>query len=430
MKKLISIFSYIIISLFILAIFGWMVNQISTKNKKFGFLTEPIKFMYSFPDLFEESVQEVKRLPKTFLHTYEKFEKINRLDKDLIVLTSFSENDGSRTVALINLRNDSILRTWNLENPWGETGRIINPIYQEHDGSLIYHYYYHMRPGMYKIDANGNEQWNNDSLVMHHGMNLNNEGDIWVCTIYPGKASGNYTIDGRSMFYNDYRITKYCNQTGEIIFDKSITAILRENNLANYLLKSAETDEPLHLNDVQPALKTTRFYEEDDVFISLRNIHCILHYRPTTNKLIRLIEGPFINQHDVDFLNDSTLAIFNNNTFVDMHVQNRKAHTDTSRLEIAGSFYSNIVTYDFKNEEFEFVGDSIFRTNKIFTKNEGLMEFLDDETFFVEEQNQGLLWVLKQDEVIYKNVQKSQYEGHHHLPNWTRVITYGDRSFR
>ncbi|MGC9344076.1 MAG: arylsulfotransferase family protein, partial [Bacteroidales bacterium] len=239
-----------------------------------------------------------------------------------------------------------------------------------------------------------------------------------------------YTLGGTKVFYNDYRITKFDNETGEILFDKSITEILKENNLVNYLFKSATTKEPIHLNDVQPALKTTEFYQEDDVFISLRNFSAILHYRPSTNELIDLLEGPFANQHDVDFLNDSTLVIFNNNTYVDISRRGLEPHGRTDRIVNAGDFYSNIVSYNFKTDSFSFIGDSIFRANKIFTVNEGLMEFIDPETYFVEEQNSGLLWVIRDDEVIYKNVLKSQHEGHHHLPNWTRIVKYGPDEFQ
>jgi hypothetical protein len=423
MKKILKIFSTVVIFLFILSLFGWMVNQISNNNKRFGILTGPVKFMYSFPDLFKQSVEEVKTLPRTFIRTYEGFEAVNKLKKDLIVLATYSDTSDSRSIVLLNLRNDSILRKWTVENPWDEVARIVNPILQP-DGSLIYNYYYRARPGLHKIDSSGNIVWKNDSLVIHHGMNLNKDGDIWTCSILAGLASGKYTLGDKEVFYNDYRITKFDNETGEILFNKSITEILKENNISNYILKTADPKEPIHLNDVQPALKTTRYYQEDDVFMSLRNNSVVLHYRPSTNELINLLEGPFINQHDVDILDDGTLVIFNNNTYVDVRRDSKKPHNKTTRLVYAGDFYSNIVSYDFKSDSYSFIGDSVFRANKIFTINEGLMEFIGPDTYFVEEQNPGLLWVIRNDEVIYKNVLKSQHEGYHHLPNWTRIISY------
>lgn len=426
MKKFLLVFSTLVIFLFILALFGWMVNQITTKNKKFGFLTEPIKFMYTFPDLFEESVEEVKSLPRTFIKTPKDFRALNKLKKDLEVLVSYTEAKDERSIVLLNLKNDSILKKWTVDNPFDEVARIVNPILHP-DGSLIYNYYYNDKSPLTKLDSSGKVVWKNNKLTVHHGMNLNKDGDIWASTIQDGMAGGEYKLGGEEVYYHDYRITKYDHGSGKILFDKSITEILRENGLANYLLKASQTKEPIHLNDVQPALKTTEYYQEDDVFISLRNINLILHYRPSTNELIELIEGPFIHQHDVDFLNDSVIVLFNNNTYKTwpgQKIQKARKLKNPKRIEVAGDFYSNIVSYDLSNQEFSFIGDSVFRAHDIYTVNEGLMEFLDPNTYFIEEQNEGILWVIKDDEVIYKDVLKSQHKGHHHLPNWTRIVSY------
>jgi len=59
---------------------------------------------------------------------------------------------------------------------------------------------------------------------------------------------------------------------------------------------------------------------------------------------------------------------------------------------------------------------------QIMTFSEGLQEFLPDGSVFVEEQNSGVLWVLGDDGVLYKDVLASHHDGYHHLPNWTRII--------
>jgi hypothetical protein len=128
MTKILKTFSYIIIFLFTLSIFGWMVNHISRGEKSFGFLNEPVKFMYTFPDMFTESVEEVQSLPKTFLPTPENFEEVNRLDSDVIVLTTYSIDDKTRAISLMNLRNDSVLYKWEVPNPHQPHDRIKNPL--------------------------------------------------------------------------------------------------------------------------------------------------------------------------------------------------------------------------------------------------------------------------------------------------------------
>ncbi|MGW8315748.1 MAG: arylsulfotransferase family protein [Bacteroidales bacterium] len=424
LKKVLTIFSLVVLSLFTLSIFGWMVFHISKGDRKFGFLTEPVKFMYSFPDLFSQSVEEVKSLPQTFIPTPDSFQTINNLEADFIVFTTYSDTSDSRSIVLLNLRNDSVQYKWTVKNPHKEYDRIENPLLYP-DKSLVYSF--SSISGLQRIDSLGNLIWRQDSLHHHHSMNKDKHGDIWVCSFEPVfYATGWYKFDGRTVFYIDNYITKVDAATGRMLFHKSITEILKENNLEDYLFKSANVRDPIHINDVQPALKTTPFYREDDLFISSRNLSLVMHYRPSTNKVINVIEGPFTSQHDVDFLNDSTLVIFNNNYYNSTSNDFKEPPKDSARLVFAGDFYSNIVRYNLRDHSFSFIGDSIFRANKIFTRTEGLMEFVDPSTYFVEEQNPGVIWIIKDERVLYKNAYRSQHEGYHHLPNWSRVIAYDE----
>lgn len=423
MKKILTYFSLVVVFLFILSVFGWMVYQISAKNQKFGFLTGTIKFMYTFPDQFSRSVEEVKGLPETFIPTDTAFMSINKLEEDIYALSAYSDKGTSRSVVIRNLKNDSIMHKWTVANRFDEATRIFHPIYLPEDGSLVYYFGYRWDP-MRRIDASGNVIWEQDRFMFHHGMELNGDGDIWACSREGDSNSAVCWVEGRKAYYVDYVIAKLDVETGEVLFHKSISEILKDNNLNNYILKAKSLVDPIHLNDVQPTYKSTEYYEKDDVFISLRGISCIIHYRPSTDELIDIIEGPFVNQHDVDILDDHTLAIFNNNLYEGSFYGTDKLPRDMNKVVDMGDFYSNIVTYDLRTREFSTIGDSIFRANNIYTKSEGLQVFIDPETYFVEEQNSGLLWIIRNNEVIYKNVFESQHEGYHHLPNWTRIVSY------
>jgi hypothetical protein len=122
-------------------------------------------------------------------------------------------------------------------------------------------------------------------------MNLDAEGNIWVCTFaniyYP---TGLYHLNEKSIFFKDNYITQLDAETGQILFHKSITEILAENNLSNYLLKSTNLWDPIHHNDIQPALKTTNYYRKGDLFLSNRHLSNIIHYRPSTNEVMDVIE--------------------------------------------------------------------------------------------------------------------------------------------
>jgi len=398
-----------------------MSVHISKGDKDFGFLNEPIKFMYSFIDQFRESLEEVQKKSPTFLKTEDHHEAINKLTTDIEVLTSFSESDHTRAVTLMNLKNDSVIYKWSIPDSVEDHDRIVNPMHYPNKDLI---YFFTMSTGLRRVDSLCNVKWIQDSIVAHHSLNVDSAGNLWICSGNPPawSASGKYKMYGRTVYFIDDYLTQIDPINGRILFHKSLAEIFKSNNIVNYLLHSQSGQDPMHLNDIQPALKTTKYYNEGDLFISLKQISLILHYRPSTNEIIKAIKGPFSAQHDVDFLNDSTLTWFNNNYYALWTEDSKPAPKDPEKIDLTADFFSNIVKYDLGTEEFTFIGDSLFRANWIFTGTEGLHVFINDSTYFVEQQNQGYLWVIQNNEVIYKNVFNSQHDGYHHLPNWTRII--------
>jgi hypothetical protein len=419
MKKVIPTLAALIIGLFILAVFGWMSVNVAKGHKDFGVLNEPIKFMYSFLDQFEESVKEVKKLSPTFMPIWSEVNPINKLEKDLKILVSYSESSNRRTVAIKNLKTDAITFKWEIKEKANEWDRIVNP-YMFQNKDLIY--FYTDKTGLRKIDSSGNMIWSQDSILAHHSLNPDSSGNLWVCTKKPprGEATGKYHIDRKDVYYDDDYITSVDANSGKILFNQSVTSILKSNGLASYLLQASTITDPIHLNDVEPALKTTKHYNEGDVFLSIKQSCIILHYRPETNKVLKVIEGPFSGQHDVDFFDDTSLTIFNNNAYTDWKVDSKKK--PKNQPVNAGEFNSNIARYSFIHQNIEIIESNVFDDNGIFTTTEGLHEYINDSTYFVEEQNVGHYWVIQNGQVLYKNVFNSQHEGHCHLPNWARII--------
>ena len=66
----------------------------------------------------------------------------------------------------------------------------------------------------------------------------------------------------------------------------------------------------------------------------------IILYRPETNKIIKIIEGGFSQQHDVDILDDKTISIYNNNV-----LYNYKGSAVVTNNEIL--IYHFVVSYSF-----------------------------------------------------------------------------------
>ena len=231
-------------------------------------------------------------------------------------------------------------------------------------------------------------------------------------------------MDQKKVHFLDNSIARIDPETGHISYLKSCADILRDNGLEHLILRSGDPQDPLHLNDVEPALFGGTFFEEGDLFLSFRNLQAVLHFRPSTGEVVRVIDGPLAAQHDVDILDDRTLAIFNNATQENTGKYTSGAHkypVSRDQMQLK-HWYSEVVAFNLADGSFSEVHNDAMREGEIMTYSEGLQEFLPSGDMFVEEQNSGILWVLGDEGILYKDVMPSHHEGHHHLPNWTRII--------
>ena len=105
MKKIILIFSQIILFIFFLSLFGWSVKQVYNNKKEQGVISKALKVFVSYPDIFSKAVAEVQKLPDTFVETKKDFSSVNKLEKDLIVLSSYTSSEKHRVIELKNLKN-------------------------------------------------------------------------------------------------------------------------------------------------------------------------------------------------------------------------------------------------------------------------------------------------------------------------------------
>ena len=131
--------------------------------------------------------------------------------------------------------------------------------------------------------------------------------NIWSPTLeIPGKFKNIHNL------YHDDRIAKI-SLDGKILYEKSITKILLENDLFGLISNVYYGDDPIHLNDIEPVNFDSDYWLKGDVFLSIRSLSLIMLYRPSTNKVIWFKQGPWRFQHDVDIINKNTIAIFDNN---------------------------------------------------------------------------------------------------------------------
>ena len=414
----------------VLSVFGWMAQHRAKKDRDFGGFNGVVEALSGFPDQFQRSVEEVQTLPQTFVPTPADFTPVNRLEEDVLTLTVYSNDADGRTMAVRNLRDGEVLHSWTLPDTLGPLKphwRAHHPILLE-DKSVVS--FITNRSPLFRLDSASNVVWRQDSLSFHHAINRAADGSLWVCTMRWERGGrhiayrGRYRMGDRTVHFLDNSVARIDPETGHILEVHSMAEVLRDNGLDHLILRSGDAQDPLHLNDVEPVLRGSDHMEVGDLFLSFRNLQCVLHFRPTTGEVVRVIDGPLAAQHDVDIVDDSTLVIFNNNVQENNGVYTNKADkypVSKDQVELA-HYHSQITRVDLATGRFTPLFTELMAEQGIMTASEGLQEALPHGRWFLEEQNSGELWVVGPEGVLYHDVHAAHHDGHHHLPNWTRVL--------
>ena len=282
------------------------------------------------------------------------------------------------------------------------------------DGSLIFK----NNSPLIKINFNNELVWINNDGEYSHATELDLDENIYVTSlkkdisqsVYEYVGTYSSKIDDKYVFKDDH--INIINNEGKIIFSKSVSEILIENGYDYKIFPQSDkfVIDPIHLNDIQPVLQDSPYFKKDDLFLSLRNLHMIMLYRPKTNKIIKIIEGPFSNQHDVDIINNKTISIFNNNTFLDYKNERYVKNNN------------EILFYDFETDKFSKKFENTFKKLKISTIFEGLTDFLVDGSAIIEETGNGrIIFVNKDGDLIWEYYNLDSKKRLYNVW-WSRVI--------
>jgi hypothetical protein len=231
---------------------------------------------------------------------------------------------------------------------------------------------------------------------------LDHEGNIWVAGQYNSYSKFVAKYNNNINFKDDSIIK--INTDGKILQKKSVIEILIENKLVTLSIFQSFSPDPIHLNYIEPAFNDSKYWKKGDLFLSLPILSVILHYRPSTNKIINYIKGPFARQHDVDIISDKEISIFNNNEFV---VDNE---------------HSEVVIYNFETKKFRKLFNDQLKKNDFKTATQGLSHIFKDGALMVEEQNHGRI-------ILFNNQGKKEWEfvnkdqnGDIGFISWSRII--------
>ena len=419
----------IIIGIIVVLGFGILVRQELEGSSKFGFLSRYALNLSRIPANIKWILSSKRTDPFKVPGKHSEkpvFNKFINIDRnELLLLSRYNADIGRSVVEIIDLNNFSVLHTYapdikeinsrtDKNRVEFERLKIDSPLkrYQlQHplinkDGELIFH---GSMTSQVKIDFCSNLIWVNDEDIFHHSVMQDHEGNYWVPTrMYPysleegivGEKHGNY---------NDDSITKI-SSNGEILFTKSVSEILIENGY-KYLLfgQSNFIKDPIHLNDIEPALSDSAYWKKGDLFLSLRNLSMILHYRPSSNKLIKIITGDFYNQHDVDIISEKEISIFNNNTL--QTINGRKILTN-----------SEVLIFDFESEQFSKKFSDSMKKYDVKSPTGALADILEDGSMMVDEDEYGrLLFFNNSGDLEWEFINKAK-NGNVYGLNWNRII--------
>jgi hypothetical protein len=324
-----------------------------------------------------------------------------------LLVSTFDENDSLQikllntihfyTFNLFSIHTNDLLKISSKSHK--NQIRLSHPILLE-DSSLIF-----SSNSLFRVDNNNSIIWVNRTREFHHSIEIQGSDMIWTSSIRTEKKDKNHLLNN----FIDDAICAIDISSGQIKYEKSVADILIENGYKYLLQIGKYEDDVIHLNDIQPVLSNSKFWKKGDLFISIRHRNTIFLYRPSTNKIIWIKTGPWMAQHDVDVVNDSSIMIFGNDVI-------RGQYGD----QLVNG-HNDIYFYDFENDSVFTPYTQMMRKLNIATATEGRCDLLPNGDMFIDETNNGKLYIISTDSVKMKYVERID-DSHIKMFNWVRPI--------
>ena len=421
---------YLVIVLFVVftIFFGVLVRQELVGTKKLGIISKYALIISEIPLNLRNIYNQIRddgysMLADNRQSTKPNFKRFKNNDRyELMVLSRFDGDLNKASVEIINLNDFSVIHKYNpdiklinkkaLKNNKKEFFRIkteatpnrfilYHPLIDE-EGNLVSH---SEEGPIFKMDICNNINWVNSKERFHHSNEVDHQNNYWA-PAYMQPYSKTMQIYRNRKGLLDDAITKI-SKNGKILYQKSIFDILIEGKVVRYNDLYINGD-PIHLNDIQPVIKDTKYWKKGDLFLSLRNLNTIILYRPSNNEVLKVITGPFVMQHDVDIISDNEISIFNNNLVF------------TKEGPVAENI--DILIYNFDTNKFYKKFSQTILDNDIITGSGGLSDFLDDGSLLIEEQASGRLLLFdNQGELEWEYVNKNKNDTIYQT-TWSRII--------
>jgi len=321
------------------------------------------------------------------------------------LLTSAFKTSQEDEFKLIHIPSGKTIKIWNISEDFKlnfknfpEKPRFNHPLVLK-DSSLILKVT--QNNFLLSLSENNKIQWIDTSYKYHHSTEKENDSTIWVCAT--SKKADKYKIDD---FIHD-AICAVDPRNGKIKFIKSVADILVENGY-QYLLDIVYENDGIHINDIEPALYSSNYWKKGDLLISIRHKNTIALYRPSTQKIIWLKTGPWLAQHDCDFVDGKTIMVFGNDVLRGKNDPFVNGHND-------------IYFYDFEKDKISKPYTKVMKQIGIKTNTQGRCDLLKNGDLFIEETEAGKLYIINKDSL--KMTYTDRYDNNYiKMLNWVRPI--------
>lgn len=224
------------------------------------------------------------------------------------------------------------------------------------------------------VNACGKRNWIMPGKLFHHSTEADAAGNLWIPSVIEPS-----TIPRTDKTFYEDEIAQVSPE-GKLLFARSVPAMLMKHGFTHLLFTNARYSfDPTHLNDIEPVLADGPYWNKGDVFLSLRNISAIVLYRPSTDQIVWMKQGPWIAQHDVDILNDHMIAVYDN----------RAEDRGGGRAFVED--HSRIATYDFATGQDGAILDDLMASEKVQTIAAGLYTAMPEGYHLIEDVTQATL---------------------------------------
>lgn len=238
--------------------------------------------------------------------------------------------DGSTGIRLLDL-DGKVLNEWRISfnEIWPEAPHLAD---QPHDwdtelhgsmlqpnGDVIFTFQYR---GLVRMDRCGRVEWKLPRETSHAFV-ADAEGNLWVPSRELREEAVRKYPKIPPPFYEEYVLK--VSPDGAVLREISILGAIFDARFEGLLFANGAHDPGLdillssdftHLNDVEvltPELAPAfPMFEAGDLLVSLRNLDLLMVISPVTGQIKWTQTGPFLRQHDPDFLATGQISVFDN----------------------------------------------------------------------------------------------------------------------